>query len=269
MRQTNVKKRSEGKKSKLRSTVWIVIIAIVVIVGILGFIFLRKPAVPQKGKSGASTANGAIEQFVGAIAEADYQKALDSFDTEERVERFDLKLFIEQTQVFMPNQVPAPREEAYEVLNRAYFEGKAADQIKTFLFGLQTVRSGEQEISMSSEVFLGATGDAQPIIDVLKPENLVGVRVLSIDDANPTLQDAEINKGYTESLKKTYGCDNIREYTALIQMGEMYYKAGFTLAQYDTGWKIMSLLSPMSGITTEGMLIRTTEEVYRGELEAY
>lgn len=257
----------ESNKQNVKGLNKKVILGIGAIIAVIAVVLCVKTVGGKNASStGYKTPEKAIEAFTESIAAGDFSEALSIFDNRERTEGINLKKYIERMQVFDPQNMPAPQGGEYDILNKAESDGRAAAQIKMFVYSLQEAKK-LKDGTITDGMDVGNPYSAKEIVELLDSENLKGLKMERCDIADKDTQSAERYTSNLENVYKIYGCEEMKEYTALLKKRDKFYQAFFTLGKYEKGWKVMTLNTSLIEAPSSGATVETTKKEYVATIE--
>lgn len=213
---------------------------------------------PEFSTFGCETPEDAMQQFVERLSATQTNGAIMYFSFEHKAENFNFAEYTDRVQAFIPMNGGMPEYDMYGPVNYAYFLNHSAMQMRMFM--LSFLMDAEQLNNVQKLDDLDM--DSAALMQSLDPAPLKNLKLLRTDLANSELQESESYRKNTAALKKCFGYDDSKEYTALYELDGEYYMGGFTLVQYDKKWYIDSLTSILANMSATGAAGRITEQEY-------
>ncbi len=262
-------KKTKRLKNIFLVTTVIFFVATLVLLGLLvlsliGLINTPISQIASKSSSIASeskayeTPEEVIDQFVLAIQDNDFDRALKLFALDNMVEGYDFEAYIERMGAFMPINSMAPQEfEAYSEINYAYQLNSASNQIKMFSFSLLI-----PDLDLVTPILLTELEEEDiDLLDQLDPSQLRSLELVRADYSNPETQDSDRHQENIEKSANVFGFIDQKEFVVLYEYKGSYYLGGFVLVEYEEGWQISGLGAPLEGVNFYG-LEKITESDY-------
>lgn len=210
-----------------------------------------EPSRNSKRVVAGRTPEETMETFFKALSRQDVDTMLACCYIEDYFDRVSFVQFVDRIQSYnLQIDISAPAEyDYYRDLLIERRRGRLAQYFETLTFSLLTTDLEEYEHMMDQRPIL-ADGDwAVDFSRMANPKALADLKVLSIDENCPELQNRPQNK---EVMSKNSGADDCVERTALLELnGALFYK-GFTLAEVDGRWQIYLQNALLLGENTYG-----------------
>lgn len=205
------------------------------------------------------TPEDAIRHFVAALAENDFEKAVQAFAIDEYADGYDFNGMLDRLKALMPMTQMAPSEyEMFAEINKASALSTLANQTKMMVYSFFV-----PEVKGGTTMYVGGDReDAQAFAEAVDPGKLKNLKLLRIDPPVQHILNSEKNVENFTKMAVVYGAEEMTERIVLYELDGKLFLGGFGLLRYGEGWKILRLNSILANLSSFGTVEETTAEGY-------
>lgn len=203
---------------------------------------------------GFDTSQEAMDYFVDAVANMNYEKALSAFPIEREAENYDFYANLERNglwnrNVWMP--VPGDSDENIQ-LNQHFLSAYVERNISNFVFSFFAEPELREGLVLKKD-------EAEALFENYNVEDIKELKIIEMTFAEEEIQKSDKLQEHSKMVAEIYGGDTLEEYIVTYQIGSNTYIGGVTFIKYGEKYYIWELCSSLAGTDSLGYVVPTEE----------
>lgn len=193
--------------------------------------------------NGFDTPQEALDYFVDAVADMDYEKALTAFPIERAAENYNFYAMVNRVQAWMPTyQMVVPGgSEGNKQLNQHFLTASVERQINNFIFSFFAAPDLRAGVPLPGEDVIRELFKDYNVEDIKK------LKAVQMIFAEEELQKKDVHQENVKKTAEIYGGDTLEDYIVTYQIGSNAYMGGVEFIKYGEKYYIWQLSSPIGG----------------------